>query len=127
MAPIGVPVVYAVELSIPAMYFRRSLISSYAIFFFSFHLIAWSLQACFFGLFFIWIAVIPVSRLLEPLEIEGEGSSRTMKILRRCNWFGLLHFASPQSSEAGLPRSFAERSLASGTQFCDLLAVRRAM
>lgn len=73
---VGVVTVYSAELTIPLMYFKRRLIPFYALVFVSFHLISWALNLCFFGNFIIWLALFPVSLIMNWHGQGAPGGAR---------------------------------------------------
>ncbi|WP_439810714.1 hypothetical protein QCN28_15710 [Bordetella bronchiseptica] len=67
---IGVPLVYLSHLATPMMFYDRRLIPAFWVFYVTFHAMAWGIGILFFGNFILWLAFLPVHRLMERLEVR---------------------------------------------------------
>lgn len=95
---VAVPMVYFSHLSIPMMFFWRKSIPYYMLFYFLFHAMAVGVVICFSGNIFVWLLLVPVHRLFQPVVAvwDGRGASARAWVTRlgRLNWLGLVHFVS---------------------------------
>lgn len=66
LSMIAVPIAYAVELSMPLMFYRRRLIPLYACFWVTFHIALMSIACAFIGSLTAWLVFVPVHLLARP-------------------------------------------------------------
>ncbi|MGE0201790.1 MAG: thiol-disulfide oxidoreductase DCC family protein [Candidatus Melainabacteria bacterium] len=89
-----VPVSYLMELTIPAMFFRRDWVKYFAFFFLTFHTMTWAVSILFFGNLIMWFSMIPVHRFMQPVTLVWDSDCTFCGLwvnrLMRLNWLGLI-------------------------------------
>lgn len=82
---IGPPAVYLSHLLVPMVFFRRSLILKFFLFYFAFHLLTFGVGISFSGYIFVWAVLFPYREMIDwasarlagrTAGVSGSGGSR---------------------------------------------------
>ena len=102
---LGVPAVYLSHICIPMMYFMRHQISKFFFFYLMFHFMAWGVGILFFGLIITWFALVPISRVFNPLTVavhENASFIPWLQKIQRLSPFAKLSVTPTQPQEGVL-------------------------